>query len=84
MNFGNPEKPESFWFLEETIKGIGKACQVLDLPAVNSHASLYNEFTTDQGSREILLTSVIGIVGLMNDYNKVVVCLGNMQKTKSG
>ncbi|MDX1921049.1 MAG: phosphoribosylformylglycinamidine synthase subunit PurL [Candidatus Caenarcaniphilales bacterium] len=65
LNFGNPEKPESYWFLEESVKGIVEGCNQLDVPVVGGNVSLYNEFSD---GRQILPTPVIGMVGLIEDY----------------
>ena len=32
LNFGNPERPEAFWQLEEAVRGLGDACRALGLP----------------------------------------------------
>ena len=69
LNFGNPEKPESFWFMQEAVKGIVEACQRLDVPVVGGNVSLYNEFAD---GRQILPTPVIGMVGVIDDYRKAV------------
>ncbi len=67
LNFGNPEKPESFWFLQESVKGIASACRELEIAVTGGNVSLYNEFADGQ---QILPTPVIGIVGVVEDYQK--------------
>ena len=32
LNFGNPEKPEVYWELSESIDGLAEACRALDVP----------------------------------------------------
>ncbi|AZQ66338.1 phosphoribosylformylglycinamidine synthase subunit PurL [Silicimonas algicola] len=61
LNFGNPEKPEIMGQLVGAIKGIGEACEALDMPIVSGNVSLYNE-TDGTG---ILPTPTIGAVGLI-------------------
>jgi len=61
LNFGNPEKPEIMGQFVGCIKGIGAACEALDMPVVSGNVSLYNE--TDGSA--ILPTPTIGAVGLL-------------------
>ena len=43
LNFGNPEKPERMWELEESARGLGDMARVLDSPYASGNVSLYNE-----------------------------------------
>ena len=61
LNYGNPEKPEVFYTLLESVKGIVKACEALGVPVISGNVSLYNE---NNGSA-IYPTPVIGMVGLL-------------------
>jgi phosphoribosylformylglycinamidine synthase subunit PurL len=63
LNFGNPEKPEIGWELEQAIAGLGDAARALGIPVVSGNVSLYNE--TD--GRSIPPTPVVGCVGLVPD-----------------
>ena len=63
LNFGNPEKPEVYYQLEQTIRGIADACRALGVPVVSGNVSLYNE-TRGQA---IYPTPVIGAVGVLTD-----------------
>jgi phosphoribosylformylglycinamidine synthase II len=67
LNFGNPEKPEVAWELEEAIEGMSVACEALGIPVVSGNVSLYNE--TD--GRAIWPTPVVGCVGLVADVRLV-------------
>ncbi|HEY9886536.1 MAG TPA: AIR synthase related protein, partial [Vampirovibrionales bacterium] len=69
LNFGNPERPKSFWYLEQATNGIVEGCKQLDTPVVGGNVSLYNEYAED---KEILPTPVIGMVGLLEDVTKAV------------
>lgn len=60
LNFGNPEKPESFWQLEQAVNGMAEACKVLGTPVISGNVSLYNE--SENGA--IYPTPVVGILGL--------------------
>lgn len=66
LNFGNPEKPEVYWQLNQAIQGIADACRALQVPVVGGNASLYNE-TEGQA---IYPTPVIGMVGLIENVDK--------------
>jgi phosphoribosylformylglycinamidine synthase II len=63
LNFGNPEKAEIGWELEQAIEGIACAAEALGIPVVSGNVSLYNE--TD--GRPIPPTPVVGCVGLVPD-----------------
>jgi phosphoribosylformylglycinamidine synthase II len=67
LNFGNPEKAEIAWELEETIEGMALAAEALRIPVVSGNVSLYNE--TD--GRAIPPTPVVGCVGLVPDVRSV-------------
>jgi phosphoribosylformylglycinamidine synthase len=68
LNFGNPEKPEIMAQLSSAIDGIAEACIALGTPITGGNVSLYNE-TRGEG---IYPTSVLGIVGILDDVTKAV------------
>mgnify|MGYP001319476949 CR=1 FL=1 len=68
LNFGNPERPEIMWQFKRAVEGISEACRALDIPVTGGNVSLYNE--TDGGA--IHPTPVLGVVGLIEDGNRVV------------
>ena len=68
LNFGNPEKPQIMGQFVGAIKGIGAACEALDMPIVSGNVSLYNE--TD--GAPILPTPTIGAVGLIDDPESLI------------
>jgi phosphoribosylformylglycinamidine synthase subunit PurL len=67
LNFGNPEKPEIGWELEQAIEGIAQAAEALGIPVVSGNVSLYN----DTDGRSIPPTPVVGCVGLVPDVRFV-------------
>jgi phosphoribosylformylglycinamidine synthase len=67
LNFANPDRPEVFWEMEETVAGLAHACRALDLPIVSGNVSLYND---SSGESAIYPTPVVGMVGLIEDYSK--------------
>jgi phosphoribosylformylglycinamidine synthase subunit PurL len=66
LNFGNPEKPHIMWQFSQTIDGITKACEELEIPITGGNVSLYNE-TLGEG---IYPTPVLGVVGIIEDVHK--------------
>ena len=66
LNFGNPEKPHIMWQFSQTIDGITKACEELEVPITGGNVSFYNE-TLGEG---IYPTPVLGIVGIFEDVHK--------------
>ncbi|MCO6382246.1 phosphoribosylformylglycinamidine synthase subunit PurL [Oceanicola sp. 502str15] len=68
LNFGNPEKPEIMGQFVGALRGIGEACEALDMPIVSGNVSLYNE-TDGQG---ILPTPTIGAVGLLDTLDALI------------
>jgi phosphoribosylformylglycinamidine synthase subunit PurL len=85
LNLANPDRPEVYWELEETIAGLAQACRVLELPIVSGNVSLYNETFPARGEvgstrsgqpdgafgqSAIYPTPVIGMIGLLEDYGR--------------
>jgi phosphoribosylformylglycinamidine synthase subunit PurL len=66
LNFGNPEKPQIMWQFSQTIDGITKACEELEIPITGGNVSFYNE-TLGEG---IYPTPVLGVVGILDDVSK--------------
>lgn len=63
LNFGNPEKPEIYYQLEQAIRGMSEACRVLGTPIVSGNVSLYNE----SNGKAIYPTPIVGMLGLLTD-----------------
>lgn len=91
LNFGNPEKENIYWQLEEVIKGISEACRVLETPVISGNVSLYNE----SKGEAIYPTPVIGMVGIIDDcdyicsmdfknHNDLIVLLGENKEELGG
>jgi phosphoribosylformylglycinamidine synthase II len=76
LNFGNPEKPQIMWQFSQTIDGITRACEELEIPITGGNVSFYNE-TLGEG---IYPTPVLGVVGILDDVNKA----GKMPFAASG
>ena len=63
LNFGNPERADVYYQLEECIKGMAEACRAFGVPVVSGNVSLYNE----SGDQAIYPTPVVGALGLLED-----------------
>ena len=66
LNFGNPEKTDVYYQLEQCIRGIAQACKSLDIPVISGNVSLYNE-TRDE---PVYPTPVVGMLGLIDDIDQ--------------
>jgi phosphoribosylformylglycinamidine synthase subunit PurL len=66
LNFGNPEKPHIMWQFSQTVDGITRACEELEIPITGGNVSFYNE-TLGEG---IYPTPVLGVVGILDDVHK--------------
>jgi phosphoribosylformylglycinamidine synthase subunit PurL len=66
LNFGNPEKPHIMWQFSQTIDGITKACEELEIPITGGNVSFYNETLGEA----IYPTPVLGVVGILDDVHK--------------
>ena len=67
LNYGSPEKPEIFWQMQESVRGMAEACEFLSLPVTGGNVSLYNE----SRGEAIYPTPIIGMVGLIESLNHI-------------
>ena len=68
LNFGNPERPDIYYQLEWCIRGMARACRVLNVPVVSGNVSLYNETRGES----VYPTPVVGALGLLEDVTRHV------------
>ncbi|MBS1271106.1 MAG: Phosphoribosylformylglycinamidine synthase subunit PurL [Candidatus Marinimicrobia bacterium] len=68
LNFGNPYDPEIYYQFKEAIAGMGSACEIFNTPVTGGNVSFYNE----SPDSAVYPTPVIGMVGLIDDVNKVM------------
>ncbi len=61
LNFGNPEKADVYYQLEQAIEGMAAAARALETPIISGNVSLYNE----SFGQPIYPTPVVGMVGLL-------------------
>ena len=68
LNFGSPENEENMGEFVECVQGVGEASKYLNFPVVSGNVSFYNQ-TKEIGIKP---TPVIGGVGLIKDYKRMV------------
>ncbi len=68
LNFGSPENEINMGEFVECVEGISEASKYLSFPVVSGNVSFYNQ-TKETGIKP---TPVIGGVGLIKDYKKMV------------
>jgi phosphoribosylformylglycinamidine synthase len=69
-NFGNPEKPESFWYFSKAVEGMNDFCRALRIPIVGGNVSFYNE--DEVTNTAIKPTPVIMIVGIIEGKENII------------
>ncbi|MBP9097094.1 MAG: phosphoribosylformylglycinamidine synthase subunit PurL, partial [Ignavibacteria bacterium] len=68
LNFGNPYNPEVYYQFTEAIRGMGDACKLLETPVTGGNVSFYNQ----SKDYAVFPTPSIGMIGLLEDYEKMV------------
>ncbi|MGD1088451.1 MAG: phosphoribosylformylglycinamidine synthase subunit PurL [Verrucomicrobiota bacterium] len=43
LNMANPHKPELFWQMRESVRGLAEACKAFNAPVTGGNCSLYNQ-----------------------------------------
>jgi len=66
LNFGNPQRSESYGQFVEAIKGLGRFSHDFEIPIVGGNVSLYNESLVDGEIKRINPTPQIMIAGIMD------------------
>ncbi|AKB30115.1 Phosphoribosylformylglycinamidine synthase, synthetase subunit [Methanosarcina siciliae T4/M] len=61
LNFGNPERPETYSQFKNAVLGLGDEARKFSIPVVGGNVSLYNE--SDEFKTAIPPTSSIGMIG---------------------
>jgi phosphoribosylformylglycinamidine synthase len=66
LNFGNPEKLDVYFQLEQSIRGMAAACSALGTPVISGNVSLYNE----TNGVAVYPTPVVGMLGVLDDVEQ--------------
>lgn len=72
LNFGNPQRPEVYWYFKYSVLGLGDGARELNIPIVGGNVSLYNE--SDEFNTAILPTPSIGIIGTTSKVSSTPLC----------
>src|SRR2546421_2667710 len=65
LNLANPERPEVYWELEETVAGMAYAGRTLQLPVGSGEVSLYNDSHREAA---VYPAPAIGVIGVIDGY----------------
>ncbi len=63
LNFGNPYKPEAYYYFRQAVAGMGEACRQFNTPVSGGNVSFYNE----SPEVAVMPTPTIGILGILDD-----------------
>jgi len=61
LNMANPHKPELFWQMRESVRGLAEACKFFNAPVTGGNCSLYNQ----NPSGSIDPTPTVAVVGIV-------------------
>jgi phosphoribosylformylglycinamidine synthase len=61
LNMANPHKPELFWQIRESVRGLADACKAFNAPVTGGNCSLYNQ----NPSGPIDPTPTVAVVGMV-------------------
>ena len=68
LNYGNPERLDVYFQLEESIRGMAAACETLGVPVISGNVSLFNE----SNGTAVYPTPVIGALGVLENVANAV------------
>jgi len=89
LNMANPHKPELFWQIKESVRGLADGCKAFNAPVTGGNCSLYNQ----NPSGPIDPTPTVAVVGLVEkpehittqwfkDEGDIIVLLGDVADAK--
>jgi phosphoribosylformylglycinamidine synthase len=67
LNMANPHKPELFWQMRESVRGLAEACKFFNAPVTGGNCSLYNQ----NPSGPIDPTPTVAVVGIVEKLDHV-------------
>ena len=67
LNMANPHKPELFWQMKESVRGLADGCRVFNAPVTGGNCSLYNQ----SPAGPIDPTPTIAVVGLVEKFEHI-------------
>lgn len=69
-NFGNPEKPTSFWYFSKSVEGMADAIKFFRIPCVGGNVSFYNE--DDVLKKVVKPTPVVMLLGYVEGKENLI------------
>jgi phosphoribosylformylglycinamidine synthase II len=67
LNMANPHKPELFWQMRESVRGLAEACKAFNAPVTGGNCSLYNQ----NPNGPIDPTPTVAVVGIVEKLEHV-------------
>jgi len=67
LNMANPHKPELFWQMKESVRGLADGCRAFNAPVTGGNCSLYNQ----NPSGPIDPTPTVAVVGIVEKLEHV-------------
>jgi len=67
LNMANPHKPELFWQMRESVRGLAEACKFFNAPVTGGNCSLYNQ----NPGGPIDPTPTVAVVGIVEKLEHV-------------
>jgi phosphoribosylformylglycinamidine synthase len=67
LNMANPHKPELFWQMKESVRGLADGCRAFNAPVTGGNCSLYNQ----SPNGPIDPTPTVAVVGLVEKLEHV-------------
>ena len=67
LNMANPHKPELFWQMKESVRGLAEGCKAFNAPVTGGNCSLYNQ----NPDGPIDPTPTVAVVGLVEKIEHV-------------
>ncbi|MEY2465799.1 MAG: phosphoribosylformylglycinamidine synthase subunit PurL, partial [Verrucomicrobiota bacterium] len=67
LNMANPHKPELFWQMRESVRGLAEACRFFNAPVTGGNCSLYNQ----SPNGPIDPTPTVAVVGVIEKLEHV-------------
>ncbi len=67
LNMANPHKPELFWQMKESVRGLAEGCRAFNAPVTGGNCSLYNQ----SPNGPIDPTPTVAVVGIVEKLEHV-------------
>jgi phosphoribosylformylglycinamidine synthase II len=67
LNMANPHKPELFWQMKESVRGLADGCRAFNAPVTGGNCSLYNQ----NPSGPIDPTPTVAVVGIIEKLEHI-------------